>query len=156
MGSDAQFHFESCDNNTAFISSCNPANSIAYGLFILGNILIGIGGAPLFTIGTSFIDDIVHPKYVSIHLGLFYTASVTGPAIGYGLGSVFLSIYVDPWRSTHLQETDPGWVRAWWLGFLFSGVVSVLRAAPFLMYPRRLRDSHLIQEARKKEMALTS
>ena len=62
VGSDAQLHFESCDNSTAFISLCNPANNIAYGLFILGNILIGIGGAPLFTIGTSFIDDIVYPK----------------------------------------------------------------------------------------------
>ena len=155
VGSDAKFRFESCDNNTAFTTSCTPANNNAYGLFILANILIGIGGAPLFTIGTSFIDDIVHPKYVSIHLGLFYTTSVVGPAIGYGLGGAFLSIYVDPWLSTHLEETDPGWVGAWWLGFIFSGIVSVLCAIPFLMYPRKLKDTHLIQEIRRKEMALT-
>lgn len=94
--SDAQLHFESCDNNTAFISSCNPTNNIAYGLLVLANILIGIGGAPLFIIGTSFIDDIVHPKYiyVSIHPGLFYTTSVVGPTIGYGLGGAFKSFHL--------------------------------------------------------------
>ena len=153
VGSGAQLRLESCDSGEAFLSSCSSANDIAYGLFIFGNILIGIGAAPLFTIGTSFIDDIVHPKFVSLHLGFFYMSAVVGPAIGYGLGGAFLSIYVDPWRSTHLQETDPGWVGAWWLCFIFCGILSVIFSVPFLMYPRRLKDSHLVQEARKLEMA---
>ena len=155
VGSSSQLRFESCDNTDTFFSSCNAANSIAYGLFILGNILVGIGAVPLFTIGTSFIDDIVHPKYVSLHLGLLYTSSVIGPAIGYGLGGAFLTVYVDPWRTTHLEQTDPGWVGAWWLCFIFAGVVSVILSLPFLMYPRHLQDTHLVQEARKKEMAST-
>ena len=153
VGSGTQLLLESCDTGEAFLSSCSPANDIAYILFILGNILIGIGAAPLFTIGTSFIDDIVYPKFVSLHLGLFYMSAVVGPAIGYGLGGAFLSIYVDPRRSTHLQETDPGWVGAWWLSFIFCGILSVVLSVPFLMYPRRLKDSHLVQEARKLEMA---
>ena len=153
VGSNTNLRFESCDNTSSFSSSCSPANDIAYSLFIIGNMLIGIGAAPLFTIGTSFIDDIVHPKYVSLHLGLFYMTAVVGPAIGYGLGGAFLSIYVDPWHSTHLGESDPGWVGAWWLCFIFSGVVSVLFSIPFLMYPRRLQDTHLVQEARRLEMA---
>jgi organic anion transporter 4A len=153
VGSGARLRLESCDTGRPFLSSCSAANDIAYGLFILGNILVGIGAAPLFTIGTSFIDDIVHPKFVSLHLGFFYMSAVVGPAIGYGLGGAFLSIYVDPWRSTHLQETDPGWVGAWWLSFIFCGILSVLLSIPFLMYPRNLKDSHLIQEARKLEMA---
>lgn len=153
VGSGAQLRLESCDTGEIFLSSCSSANDIAYALFILGNILIGIGASPLFTIGTSFIDDIVHPKFVSLHLGFFYMTAVVGPAIGYGLGGAFLSIYVDPWRSTHLTETDPGWVGAWWLCFIFCGILSVLLAVPFLMYPRRLKDSHLVQEARKLEMA---
>ena len=79
--------------------------------------------------------------------------AVVGPAIGYGLGGAFLSIYVDPWYSTHLEESDPGWVGAWWLCFLLAGLVSVLFSIPFLMYPRRLKDTHLVEEARKTEMA---
>ena len=153
VGSGAQLQHESCDTGETFLSSCGAANDIAYALFIFGNILIGIGASPLFTIGTSFIDDIVHPKFVSLHLGMFYMTAVVGPAIGYGLGGAFLSIYVDPWRTTHLTESDPGWVGAWWLCFIFCGILSVAFSIPFLMYPRRLKDSHLVQEARKLEMA---
>lgn len=152
-GSNAELQFESCDSSISFSSSCSPANDIAYGLFIIGNMFVGIGAAPLFTIGTSFIDDIVHPKYVSLHLGLFYTCVVVGPAIGYGLGGAFLSIFVDPWHSTHLEEGDSGWVGAWWLCFILAGAVSLLFSIPFLLYPRRLNNTHLVQEARKKEMA---
>ena len=153
VGSSTQLRFESCDSGDAYLLSCSSANDIAYGLFIFGNMLIGIGAAPLFTIGTSFIDDIVHPKFVSLHLGLFYMTAVVGPAIGYGLGGAFLSIYVDPWRTTHLEQSDPGWVGAWWLCFIFCGIFSVVFSIPFLMYPRKLKDSHLVQEARKTEMA---
>ena len=153
MGSDVQLRYESCDTEDTFLSSCGPANNIAYGLFIFGNVLIGIGAAPLFTIGISFIDDLVHPKFVPLHLGVFHTSTVVGPAIGYGLGGAFLSIYVDPWCATHLTESDPGWVGAWWLCFIFCGVLSTAISIPFLMYPRRLKDSHLVQEARKLEMA---
>ena len=153
VGSGAQLRFESCDSGDAYLLSCSSTNDIAYGLFIFGNMLIGIGAAPLFTIGTSFIDDIVHPKFVSLHLGLFYMTAVVGPAIGYGLGGAFLSIYVDPWRTTHLEQSDPGWVGAWWLCFIFCGIFSVVFSIPFLMYPRKLKDSHLVQEARKTEMA---
>ena len=153
VGSNTNLRYESCDNSGSSTSSCSSANDIAYSLFIIGNVLIGIGAAPLFTLGTSFIDDIVHPKYVSLHLGLFYMTAVVGPAIGYGLGGAFLSVFVDPWHNTHLGESDPGWVGAWWMCFILSGIVSVLFSIPFLMYPRRLRNTHLVQEARKLEMA---
>ena len=114
VGSGAQLRLESCDTGETFLSSCSSANDIAYALFILGNILIGVEVAPIFTIGTSFIDDIVHPNFVSLHLGAFHISTIVaiGPAIGFALGGAFLPICVDPWRSTHVTETDPGWIGA--------------------------------------------
>ncbi len=44
--------------------------------------MIGVGAAPLFTVGVAYLDDIVLPKYVTIHLGIFYAFSIIGPAIG--------------------------------------------------------------------------
>ena len=152
IGSDTKFRLESC-NEHADHSTCDPANIAAYLFFLVGDFVLGIGAAPLFTIGTSFIDDIVHPKYVSIHLGIFLSMAIVGPAIGYGLGSVFLSVYVDPFETTNLEQVDPGWVGAWWLCFLTVGITSIILSIPFLMFPRLLPDSHLIMEARKKEMA---
>lgn len=146
--------FELCEPRDNSTSVCdNDANTFALAFFFIGNILIGVGAAPLFTVGTSYLDEIVHPKYVSIHLGIFYAFSIIGPAIGYGLGGVFLSIYVDPWVETTLEPSDPGWVGAWWIGFIFSGVLSLLCAVPFLLFPKLLPDSSLVKQERAKEMA---
>ena len=144
---------ESCDAGVDFSSDCTSTNSFALAFFFIGNILIGVGAAPLFTVGTAYLDDIVRPKHVPIHLGLVYLLTVVGPALGYGLGGAFLSVYVDPWLETELQPEDPGWVGAWWLCFLFSAVVSWLLAIPFLLFPRLLPDSHLVKKERELEMA---
>ena len=153
VGSNAKARLESCDAEVDFSSDCSSTNSFALAFFFIGNILIGVGAAPLFTVGTAYLDDIVRPKHVPIHLGLAYLLTVVGPALGYGLGGAFLSVYVDPWLETDLQPEDPGWVGAWWLCFLFSAVVSWILAIPFLMFPRLLPDSHLVKKERELEMA---
>ena len=143
-------------NSSATITqSCDAENSNKYSLvfFFIGNILLGLGGTPLFTIGPSFIDDIVRPRYVSIHLGVFYAVAILGPTVGFGIGAGFLSIYVDFWESTTLEATDPAYVGAWWLCFLCTCVISWILAIPFLMFPRILPDSHLVQKERKEQMA---
>lgn len=149
-------NLEACLQDTQPLQSCTSGNTGAYVLFILGTSLIGVGAAPLFTIGTSFIDDIVHPAHSSVHLGVFYMLSVVGPALGFGLGSAFLSIYVNPLEATNLTESDQDWLGAWWLCFIFSCVVSLSIAVPFFLFPRLLPDSHLVRLARKKEMAKCS
>ena len=153
VGSQSQEQLESCDAEVDFSSDCTSSNKFALVFFFIGNILIGIGAAPLFTVGISYLDDIVRPKYVSIHIGVFFTLSIIGPALGFGLGGGFLSIYVDPWRNTNLDPSDPGWVGAWWLCFLLSAVLSWLLAIPFFMFPRTLPDSQLVKQEREKEMA---
>ena len=92
---------------------------------------------------------------MSFHLGFFYAFSILGPALGFGLGAAFLSIYVDFWEETSLELTDPAYVGAWWLCFLFGCVLSWIIAIPFLMFPRLLPDSHLVKEERQKQMAQT-
>eukprot|EP00731_Ephydatia_muelleri_P010246 Em0005g832a len=133
-----------------FSKSCTEGNSIAYFMFILGFFLIGVGATPLFTLGTSFVDDIVHPKYVSIHLGFFYTMAIVGPALGYEVGGELLAVYVEPWQRTHLTEEDPTWVGAWWMSFLLAAVLYLVCSVPFFLFPRSLHDSHLIRKEREK------
>lgn len=118
--------------------------------FIIGNMLIGFGASPLLPIGASYIDDIIMPKYVPIFFGLLYAAVLLGPALGFGLGSAFLSIYVDFWEQTHLEPTDPAYVGAWWMGFLLSCILCWLAAVPILMFPRLLPNSHLVKKERQK------
>lgn len=147
--------FETCLDQRNFTSDCSPSNYAAFVLFISGKFLIAIGAAPLFTVGQAYLDEIVHPRYISIHLGVYYTMNVFGPVFGYVLGSSFLSVYVDPWVDTTLKTTDPAWVGAWWIPFVVCGLLSLIVSVPFLMFPRYLPDSYLIRQERIKEMAKT-
>ena len=153
-GSSSDRDTETCGDGIDFSSDCTSANNAAYFFFIMGNIIIGVGAAPLFTIGTSYIDEIVHPKYVSIHLGIFYMMAIIGPTMGFGLGGLFLSVYVDPSVNTHLTAEDPGWVGAWWLCYIFCGILCLLISIPFFLFPRLLPDSGEIKKLREREMAL--
>ena len=155
-GSGTNQSFDLCQPKHDSTNSCDSAtaaNTFALVFFFAGNALVGIGAAPLFTVGVAYLDDIVRPKYVTIHLGLFYAFSILGPAIGYGLGGLFLSIYVDPWVETPLEPSDTGWVGAWWMCFILVGVTSWLFAIPFLLFPKLLPDSALVKQERAKEMA---
>ncbi len=144
--------FEYCNNPVESVPDCDAGNTGAYLIFLIGNAIIGVAAAPLFTIGVSFIDDIVMPKYVSLHIGAFQVCTIVGPAIGFGLGSVLLTQYVDVGEATNLTEEDPAWVGAWWLSFIVGAVVSFIFSIPFFFFPRVLPDTHLVMEARQKQM----
>lgn len=146
---------ESCNDGFDFLEDCGSSNNVAFVLFLIGNILIGLGAAPLFTIGTAYLDEIVHPQYTSIHLGIFYITAIVGPALGFGLSGLFLSIYVDPFIDTHLKPTDPGWVGAWWLCYIVCGTLCLIIAIPFFFYPRLLPNSEKLRLLREQEMALS-
>ncbi|XP_065898058.1 solute carrier organic anion transporter family member 4C1-like isoform X2 [Dysidea avara] len=153
VGKDANLTLEECRDQNDFSPECRKSDNI-YVLFIFANMVIAVGAAPLFTIGTSYIDDIVHPKRAPIWLGIFYTWAVVGPALGFGIGGGFLIVYVDPWRETTLEESDPGWVGAWWIGYVICGVISLLISIPFFMFPEKYPDTDFIQEERIKQMSI--
>ena len=145
--------FQVCDSERNSTVECEATNSIAYGILLLGNILIGLGASPLFTVGISYLDELVHPKYISLHLAVIYLLQVLGPAIGFGVGGAFLTIYIDPWVSTSLQQTSTGYLGAWWIGFVLAGFLSFIIAIPFFMYPRLLKDAVEVAKAREEEMS---
>ena len=60
---------------------------------------------------------------------------------------------MDFWEDSDLETTDPAYVGAWWLCFLFGCVISWLLAIPFLMFPRLLPNSHLVKKEREEQMA---
>ena len=136
---------------------CSPAtNGAAYFLMILGQMFIALGASGMFTVGTGYLDEIVHPKYISIYIGTFFVPVIVGPALGFGIASAVLSVYVDvsfPENREAIDRTDEAWVGAWWLGFLLIGILSFIFAIPFFMFPKWLPDSYQIKQERLKEQA---
>ena len=68
---------------------------MAYLLLLLGQIIIGIGASSLNSIGISYLDELVHPKFISIHFTFIYVVQVLGPALGLGISGAVLSVYID-------------------------------------------------------------
>ncbi|NXG57587.1 SO4C1 protein, partial [Hemiprocne comata] len=127
-------------------------------IFILGQLLLGIGGTPLYTLGTAFIDDCVPKHKSSLYIGIGYAMSLLGPAIGYVLGGQLLNIYIDiqiPERQDTAYEKigqdDPRWLGAWWIAFLVCFFAVWLLIIPFSCFPKHLPGTAKIQAEKISE-----
>lgn len=83
-------------NTTAGDTKCESSSEWYYMfLFILGNILMGIGATPLYTLGPAHIDEITERGQGSLYLGVYYAAAAVGPALGFIIGMPILDTWVD-------------------------------------------------------------
>ncbi|CAM4556803.1 unnamed protein product [Lepidochelys olivacea] len=136
--------------------SCNTKESSLSNylyVFILAQLLLGVGGTPLYTLGTAFIDDSV-PKYKSsLYIGIGYAMSLLGPALGYVLGGQLLNIYIDvPLQtSTEIDSDDPRWLGAWWIAFLLCCFATWLLIVPFSCFPKHLPGTAKVQSEKISE-----
>lgn len=64
-------------------------------LFVVAQLLLGCGGSPLFTLGTTYIDDHVRPESASLYIGCMYSMAAFGPVLGFLLGAYLLSFHMD-------------------------------------------------------------
>ncbi|XP_074063007.1 solute carrier organic anion transporter family member 4C1-like [Macrotis lagotis] len=144
-------------NITICRDSTSKLSSYLY-VFILGQLLLGVGGTPLYTLGTAFIDDSVPTHKSSLYIGIGFSMSVLGPAIGYVLGGQLLKIYIDAdmGKRTFINEDDPRWLGAWWIGFILSWFLAWSLIVPFSCFPKHLpgtaeTQAGKISQAHQKE-----
>nr|XP_014342404.1 PREDICTED: solute carrier organic anion transporter family member 4C1 isoform X2 [Latimeria chalumnae] len=140
------------------MNSSNPIcrSSVSMGLsnylyvFILAQLLLGVGGTPIYTLGTAFIDDSVPTDKSSLYIGIGFGMSVLGPAVGYLLGGQLLNIYIDVNKgySTDLTAEDPRWLGAWWIAFLMFWLIAWCLIAPLSCFPKHLPGTAEIQAAK--------
>ncbi|XP_021236347.1 solute carrier organic anion transporter family member 4C1 isoform X1 [Numida meleagris] len=139
-------------NFTCSASAKSSLSNYLY-VFILGQLLLGVGGTPLYTLGTAFIDDSVPKHKSSLYIGIGYAMSLLGPAIGYVLGGQLLNVYIDieiP-ESTQMDQDDPRWLGAWWIGFLACFFAIWFLIIPFSCFPKYLPGTAKIQAEKISE-----
>ncbi|KAM5330367.1 solute carrier organic anion transporter family member 4C1 isoform 1-T1 [Glossophaga mutica] len=139
-------------NRTSCTSSSSSLSSYLY-VFILGQLLLGTGGTPLYTLGTAFLDDSVPTHKSSLYIGIGYSMSILGPAIGYVLGGQLLTLYIDVGlgQSTDITEDDPRWLGAWWIGFLMAWFFAWSLIVPFSCFPKHLPGTEKIQDGKTSQ-----
>ncbi|KAK7149418.1 hypothetical protein R3I94_008914 [Phoxinus phoxinus] len=130
------------------VSGCQKGeeeSSPTWVIVLLGNIIRGIGEASISPLGMSFIDDYAHPENSAFYIGCLHTLGVIGPIFGYSLGSLCARLYVDIGlvnrESVTITPQDSRWVGAWWLGYVVSGLLTLLAALPLWFLPRALPEN---------------
>ncbi|XP_018566773.1 solute carrier organic anion transporter family member 5A1 [Anoplophora glabripennis] len=121
-------------------------------LFVLAQLLLGCGGSPLFTLGTTYIDDHVRPESSSIYIGCMYSMAAFGPVLGFLLGAYLLSFHMDSFTQIiSIDAGDSRWVGMWWGGFLLGGLLLITVSMPFFSFPKVL--THEKEKIRLMEKA---
>ncbi|KAG0412983.1 hypothetical protein HPB47_009885 [Ixodes persulcatus] len=108
-------------------------------LLMVGSMLHGAGGAPLQTLGVSFLDENLPPRLTSAYIGAFSSMAVLGPVCGFLVGGYFLTQFVDltDASAVGLTENSSVWVGAWWVGFAIATVLGFVLAVPMAAFPKR-------------------
>ncbi|KAI5632854.1 organic anion transporter polypeptide (OATP) family domain-containing protein [Phthorimaea operculella] len=127
----------------------------AVAIFVFAQLLHGAGATPLFTLGVTYIDENVSKKMSSVYLGVYYTMAVVGPALGFVLGGQMLKIYSDfvtvDVEALGITPVSSVWIGAWWLGFIFSFILSLIVAIPILAFPHELPGAAEIRASKISE-----
>ncbi|XP_068781994.1 solute carrier organic anion transporter family member 4C1-like [Struthio camelus] len=137
-------------NVTCSASTKSTLSNYLY-VFILAQLLLGVGGTPLYTLGTAFIDDSVPKHKSSLYIGIGYAMSLLGPAVGYVLGGQLLNIYIDIQIPERMDQDDPRWLGAWWIAFLACFFAIWLLIIPFSCFPKHLPGTAKIQAEKISE-----
>ncbi|XP_075974203.1 organic anion transporting polypeptide 30B [Anticarsia gemmatalis] len=134
----------------------SPSTFMPVMVFVVAQLLLGCGGSPLLTLGTTYVDDHVRPESSSMYIGCMYSMAAFGPVLGFLLGAYLLSFHMDSFSGA-IISIDPGdhrWVGMWWGGFLLCGFLLILVAIPFFSFPKVLvREKEKIRLVEKAAAA---
>ncbi|CAG9135206.1 unnamed protein product [Plutella xylostella] len=84
-----------------------PSTFLPVMVFVIAQLLLGCGGSPLLTLGTTYVDDHVRPESSSMYIGCMYSMAAFGPVLGFLLGAYLLSFHMDSFSGT-IISIDPG------------------------------------------------
>ncbi|XP_055331984.1 solute carrier organic anion transporter family member 74D-like isoform X2 [Paramacrobiotus metropolitanus] len=142
------------DNHTAAVPVVNASESNIGPVVVLvvAQLLQGVGSTALIILGLPFIDDNVQKKNTPLYFSISFSSRIFGPVLGYALGGFCNSIFLD-WTNPGFKSTDPRWISAWYLGYLFFGMGLCLFAITIGCFPASISSdcSKSEDESTKKE-----
>lgn len=112
----------------------NTESIVGFTFMVVGRVFLGMFSSPLFSVGISFIDDMVGSRRSGIYIGILYATITLAPTFGFLSGSFAVTVHesLNLIVSDHPGgQKDPRWIGAWWIGFLFFGLLS-LSIAPLM------------------------
>ncbi|XP_072509663.1 solute carrier organic anion transporter family member 1B3-like isoform X2 [Notamacropus eugenii] len=112
----------------------NESGSHIWIYVLMGNVLRGIGEAPVTPLGIMYIDNFANKGHSAFYIGFLLTAFC---------GKMYVDIgYVDL-STIPIKSNDSRWVGAWWLSLLTSGILTIVAGIPFFFIPNNLKKRKL-------------
>ncbi|KRZ19313.1 Solute carrier organic anion transporter family member 4A1, partial [Trichinella zimbabwensis] len=156
--------FEICRKNDSTTSLFNVksdeilnknAQPYFFYILLLGQVLHGIGAAPLYTLGVAYLDENVSQKMSPVYLGIYFAFATLGPALGFIIGGMLLNVNGDIDKITldqiSIKPDHPSWYGAWWIGFLITGMLSFLVSFPLSLFDKEFNDAQKHKNTRVNE-----
>ncbi|CAB3388039.1 Hypothetical predicted protein [Cloeon dipterum] len=107
-------------------------------LVFLSQFVLGIGTTLYWALGQIYLDDNAGKAKTPLFLGLTLALRTLGPAFGFVIAFGCLNIYIDPFVTPTISMSDPRWLGAWWLGWIFLGVMMLVFAVLISLFPHEL------------------
>ncbi|KAK3908294.1 Solute carrier organic anion transporter family member 74D [Frankliniella fusca] len=126
------------EGQPAIQCDAEEGNLAPVAILFLAQLVSGIGGSLYYTIGVSYMDDNIKKDKTPALISFSYFLRMLGPCIGYALASFCLKLYISPSLSPTIDNTDPRWLGAWWLGWIILAVLLFLFASVLGLFPKTL------------------
>ncbi|XP_072401918.1 solute carrier organic anion transporter family member 74D-like [Diabrotica undecimpunctata] len=128
-------------------------NSSPQLILFAAQFISGIGGSLYHTLGVSYMDDNIKRSKTPALFSFTYFIRMLGPALGYALASLCLKIYVNPNLTPTIDNQDPRWLGAWWLGWIILAIVIFFLSTLLALFPKTLPRAAVRKELLKRQMS---
>ncbi|XP_066158162.1 solute carrier organic anion transporter family member 74D-like isoform X1 [Euwallacea fornicatus] len=147
-----------CANNTRKDVHCERESGNYFPQLILftAQFISGIGGSLYYTLGVSYMDDNIKRSKTPALFSFSYFIRMLGPAIGHGLASVCLKIYIAPTLTPTIGIKDPRWLGAWWLGWIILALILFVFASLLALFPKTLPRAAIRKEIKRQVSRLSN
>ncbi|VDM50633.1 unnamed protein product [Toxocara canis] len=109
-------------------------------------VLLGIGRTMPWSLGVPMIDDNVKRKNLPAYFAGISFIRILGPISGFMIGSFCNKLYYTLKPPPGLTANDPTWIGAWWLGFLFVGVLLIGPSCTLFFFPAKSKRSKVVPQ----------
>ncbi|KAJ8958762.1 hypothetical protein NQ314_006378 [Rhamnusium bicolor] len=147
-----------CHNKNSTTPECEieGGNYSPQLILFTAQFISGIGGSLYYTLGVSYMDDNIKKSKTPALFSFSYFIRMLGPALGYGLASFCLKLYINPTLTPTIDNRDPRWLGAWWLGWIILGFVLFVFSTLLALFPKTLPRAAVRKEILKRQASKVS
>lgn len=123
-------------------------------LLFFAQFIAGVGCSLYYTLGISYMDDNTEKSKAPAMLSISYFFGLLGPSLGYTLASICTRLYIAPYLTPIITQSDSRWLGAWWMGWLVIAGLIFCSGIFMFMFPKELPMTaarRKLQNARAKE-----